>query len=227
MILTAGPLVLLALVAWGTLAGLDLVSFPQVLLSRPLVAAILAGGIMGDPAAGARVGVLLELFALDVLPVGAVRYPDYGPAAVAAAALAAGSPWELSVGVAGALGLALGQLGGWGLRILRRVNARRVQARAAGLRAGETRTIRLLQWSGIAGDILRSLLLTLVGLTAAVAVARWFHPDRGTALALDIVMVGSGTAAAIAGAWRSAGLGVRVRWLAAGLGLGLLVAVLR
>ena len=55
-------------------------------------------GSPGDVEAGLRVGVLLELFALDVLPVGAVRYPDYGPATVAAVALAAGAPWQFALG---------------------------------------------------------------------------------------------------------------------------------
>ncbi|MGE5091451.1 MAG: PTS sugar transporter subunit IIC, partial [Bacillota bacterium] len=66
------------LLLWGIITGVDLVSVPQAMLSRPLVAATVAGAILGDVEAGLRVGVVLELFALDVLPVGAVRYPDYG-----------------------------------------------------------------------------------------------------------------------------------------------------
>ena len=61
------------LIVWGTVVALDLVSVPQALLSRPVVAGSVAGWIVGDPVAGLRVGVLLELFALDVLPIGAVR----------------------------------------------------------------------------------------------------------------------------------------------------------
>ena len=98
----------LLLLVWGTLAGLDLVSVPQAMLSRPLVAATVAGAILGDVDAGLRVGAVLELFALDVLPVGAVRYPDYGPASVGAAAISAGAPWELSLGVAVGIGIVLG-----------------------------------------------------------------------------------------------------------------------
>ena len=48
--------------------------------------------LAGDVEVGLRVGVLLELFALDALPIGAVRYPYYGPATVVGAALAAGAP---------------------------------------------------------------------------------------------------------------------------------------
>ena len=61
------------LAAWGTLSGMDLVTFPQGLFSRPLIACAGAGVILGDVSAGLVAGVLLELFALDVLPVGASR----------------------------------------------------------------------------------------------------------------------------------------------------------
>ena len=48
------PQVLL-LVGWGTIVGLDLVSVPQALLSRPLVAGCVAGWVAGDVEAGLRV----------------------------------------------------------------------------------------------------------------------------------------------------------------------------
>ena len=84
--MTAG-LELLALLAWGIVVGGDLVSGPQGLFARPLVAGTVAGALTGDIETGLRVGALLELFAFDVLPVGASRYPDYGPATVAGVAL--------------------------------------------------------------------------------------------------------------------------------------------
>ncbi|HXE59015.1 MAG TPA: PTS sugar transporter subunit IIC, partial [Gemmatimonadales bacterium] len=114
------PTTLALLCLWGTAVGLDLVSVPQVMLSRPLVAGTVAGCIVGDVEAGLRVGAVLELFALDVLPIGAVRYPDYGPATVAAVAAAGGAPgWQLGLGVAVAVGLATAALGGWGMQVVR------------------------------------------------------------------------------------------------------------
>ena len=98
------PYGVIVLVVWGTVTALDLVSVPQAMLSRPLVAGTVAGWLAGDIEAGLRVGVLFECFALDVLPIGAVRYPDYGPATVVAAALAAGAPWEFGLGIGAALG---------------------------------------------------------------------------------------------------------------------------
>jgi mannose/fructose/N-acetylgalactosamine-specific phosphotransferase system component IIC len=71
------------------LAGLDLVSVPQAMIARPLVAGFVGGWLMGHPAVGLVVGVLLELFALETLPVGAARFPDWGPPAVATGALVA------------------------------------------------------------------------------------------------------------------------------------------
>jgi PTS system mannose-specific IIC component len=221
------PLVLAALLVWGTVVGLDLVSVAQSMIARPLVAGAVAGLLLGDPAAGFRVGVLLELFALDVLPIGAARYPDYGPATVAAAAVAAGSPWELSLGLAGTVGLLVSVVGGWSLQQLRRRNAEAVQRRAAALAAGESAAIRRLQYGGIARDALRSALLTAAGLAAAWVANRWLVLDRLTAVALTLVLVGAGIAAALGGALRSAGRSRRRRWLAAGLVLGFALAALR
>jgi PTS system mannose-specific IIC component len=220
------PLVLAALLVWGTLVGLDLVSVAQSMIARPVVAGAVAGTLLGDPAAGLRVGVLLELFALDVLPIGAARYPDYGPATVAAAAVAAGSPWELSLGLAGTVGLLVSVVGGWSLQQLRRRNAEAVQRRTAALAAGESAAIRRLQYGGIVRDAVRSALLTAVGLLGAWAASRVLVLDRRTAIALTLVLVGAGLAAALGGALRSAGRSRRRRWLAAGLVLGFALAVL-
>src|SRR6476661_7888768 len=161
---------ILPLLLWGTLVGLDLVSVPQAMISRPIVAGIVAGLLAGDVQAGIRTGALLELFALDVLPAGAARYPDYGPATVAAVALAVGTPWELGLGVSSALGLVLAVLGGWSLQVVRRWNARAIQRRAAALAAGESSAIRRLQYGGVLRDALRGFILTLLGLVLASAV---------------------------------------------------------
>jgi mannose/fructose/N-acetylgalactosamine-specific phosphotransferase system component IIC len=225
--MTMAPLVLLGLVLWGTLVGLDLVSVAQSMIARPFVAGGVAGFLLGDPMAGLRAGVLLELFALDVLPVGAARYPDYGPATLASAALLAGAPWELSLGLAGTVGLLVSVLGGWSLQQLRRLNAEAVQRHAAALAAGESSAIRRLQYAGIARDALRSALLTLIGLGGAWAAARWLILDRRTAVALTLVVIGAGLAASVGGALRSAGRGRRRTWLAAGLAVGAALAVFR
>ena len=220
------PHVVLPLLVWGTLVGLDLVSVPQAMISRPLVAGTVAVWLVGDVEAGLRIGVVFELFALDILPVGAVRYPDYGPATVAAVALGAGAPWELSLGLSVAVGLVLAVLGGWSLQIVRRWNARAIQRRAAALAAGESSAIRRLQYGGLLRDAARGFILTLLGLVLASAIKDMVGLDRQTAVALTLVAIGSALAAAVNGAFRSSGRSARLKWLLVGAGVGILLAVL-
>jgi PTS system mannose-specific IIC component len=171
--------------------------------------------------------VLFEMFALDVLPIGAVRYPDFGPATVAAAALSAGAPWELGLGVSGAVGLVLALLGGLSLQLVRRINARAIQHRAAALAAGEGPAIRRLQYGGLVRDAARGAALTAVGLLVSWLLATTLGIDRATALGLTLVCVGSALAAAVNGAIRSAGRDARLRWLVGGAVAGVILAVLR
>jgi mannose/fructose/N-acetylgalactosamine-specific phosphotransferase system component IIC len=220
------PGIIIPLLFWGTLVGLDLVSVPQSMISRPLVAGTVAGWLVGDVHAGLRIGVVFELFALDVLPVGAVRYPDYGPATVAAVVLGAGLPWQLGMGLSVALGLVLALLGGWTLQVVRRSNARAIQRRAAALAAGESSAIRRLQYGGLLRDAGRGLLLTLLGVVLALAVRERVRLDEQTQLALTLVAIGSALAAAANGAFRSSGRSTRFKWLAAGAGAGVLLAAL-
>ena len=116
---------LLALAMLGGLLGLDVVCFPQMMISRPLVGATVAGAFVGDPTTGMLVGVTLELIALATLPFGASRYPEWGSAAVVGGAIAAALRMEpagtITVGVLAALATAW--VGGWTLVKLRQWNA--------------------------------------------------------------------------------------------------------
>lgn len=222
------PASALLLVVWGTVVALDLVSVPQAMVARPVVAGAVAGWIAGDVEAGFRMGILFELFALDVLPVGAVRYPDYGPATVAAVALASDSPWQFALGSSAALGLALAVLGGFTLQLVRRANARAIQHRSAALAAGESGAIRRLQYGSLLRDAARGAGLTVLGLAGAWVLAEPVaRLDRSTALGLTLVAMGCGLSAVIGGALRGAGRGRRLRWLGAGALVGLLAAALR
>lgn len=222
------PLALLALLVWGTLVGIDLVSVPQAMVARPIVAGVVAGWIAGDAEVGLRVGVLLELFALDVLPVGASRYPDYGPATVGAAAYVAYvGNWQASLGVATAIAVVVAVVGEWSLYRLRHRIARAIQERSAALAAGDSRAVRVLQYSSIARDALRSLGLTALALVLGVGAARWLKLDDATSALLTMVAIGCGLAAVIGGAVRNAGPGARFRWLAAGAAAGLTLGWLR
>lgn len=213
------------LLVWGTVVGLDLVSVPQGLLSRPLVSASVAGWLVGDVEVGLRVGAILELFALDVLPVGASRYPEYGPATAGAVLLAAGLPRWDGVGVGVLLGLLVALFAGYSLDWLRHANSRDVHRQSAALDSGSRDTIRRLQWAGLARDAMRSGGVTSVGLALA-----WLTGPQlaGTARLpeyLTPALVGVGLAAALSGALRTAGRGRRLAWLGVGLAAGVGVAI--
>jgi PTS system mannose-specific IIC component len=218
------PLLLVLLLGWGTLAGLDLVTFPQALLNRPIVAGAGTGLLLGDPVAGLAVGAVLELFALDVLPVGASRYPDYGAAVVGAVLLAHHRPMGETLGLAVLFALLMAVAGGWSLQWVRQVNGTRVQAAAAGLAAGDAGVVSALQLKGVLSDGVRSFILVLAAVVFAL-VLRGQLPVGERYEMLSAVAVGAGSAAAAAGAIRSAGTPARVRWLAVGGGIGLLLTV--
>jgi len=129
----------LLLLAWGTLVGLDLVSVPQIMIARPIVAGPIAGALLGDVRTGLEVGVLFELFQYDVLPMGATRYPEYGPATVAAVSAAHAAAGAPGIGLGALVGLVTGMLGGASLHVLRRLNAGAVRVAAGALRGGGAR----------------------------------------------------------------------------------------
>jgi len=225
------------LLLWGTIVGLDVVSAPQSMVSRPLVAGGITGILVGlfqpglfqvSPVmTGLTVGAVLELYALDVLPVGASRYPDYGPATVAATYAALGWRPEVGLGASVIVGLVIAVLGGWAMQVVRRANAAAIQRRAAALSAGESDAIRALQWGGVRRDIVRSAGVTLTGLMLAEVIWPVLPPGSDNFKWLTVVGIGGGIAAAIGGAIRSAGRTRRVVWLVAGLCLGILVVGLR
>lgn len=215
-----------ALLLWGTLSGLDLVTAPQALLSRPLVAGAGAGVLLGDPLAGLQVGVVLELFALDVLPVGASRYPDFAAGTIGAVVLVHQHPPALVLGVATFLGLTLAVLGGWSLQLMRQAIGQRVQQATAGLAAGDAGVITGLQYRGVLLDTTRSAVLALLAVTVAI-ILRPHLPEAPRFVLVTAVAIGAGLSAAVAGAIRSTGSNVRLRWLTIGGGVGLLAAVLQ
>ena len=83
---------LIPLALLGGVLGLDVVSFPQAMISRPLVAATLGGALLGQASSGLLLGAALELIALETLPFGASRYPEWGSASVVGGAIFASHP---------------------------------------------------------------------------------------------------------------------------------------
>ena len=168
-------IVILALL--GGVLGLDTVSFPQAMLSRPIVGATIAGAFMGDASAGLLAGATLELFAVDTLPFGASRYPEWGSAGVIGGAFfATAAGFEAGRLTTSALAaLIVAWVGGWSMVQVRKLNARWARARHEAVASGARRTVIGLQVSGLVADLFRGIILTGVGLAA-------LHPLQLSAL---------------------------------------------
>lgn len=213
------------LLAWGVLVGLDLASLAQIMIARPLVAGTVAGLILGDVSAGVTVGVVLELFAFEVLPVGASKYPDYGLGAVTGAAAAAGAPAILGTGVGVAVGLLVAEVGGRSIHLTRIANGRDVERCHDALEAGHRSAVVGVHLRSLARDAARSLLVTGFGLILAAAVRRWAPFTIQGAVYLGIVTLGAAVAAAVMGVIQLTGHRSAQRWFVVGL-IGGLVGVL-
>jgi len=150
----------------GALLGLDVVSFPQAMVSRPIVAATLAGAFIGHPPAGLLIGVVLELIALDTLPFGASRYPEWGSAGVVGGALfaaqPAGAPGALPASLLAALLTA--SISGWSMVVLRRIIATRLERTRDSIEMGSRDALMGLHLSGMTLDLLRGALVTALGM---------------------------------------------------------------
>ena len=150
----------------GAVLGLDVVSFPQAMISRPIVAATLAGAFIGHPEAGLLIGVVLELIALDTLPFGASRYPEWGSAAVVGGALFAAQPPGMPGALPASLLAALltASISGWSMVVLRRFIATRLERTRDSIETGSRDALLSLHLSGMTMDLLRAALVTTLGM---------------------------------------------------------------
>jgi PTS system mannose-specific IIC component len=224
-----GVTALAVLLIWGTAVGLDLVTGPQIMIARPLVAGTVAGWLLGDAATGLLVGVLFELFQYDVLPVGASRYPEYGPATVAAVAAAHGVGGPAAVALGALVGLATAVAGGASLGALRRLNTAALRAAAPRLESGDPRVLAGLHAAGVGRDAARAAAVTGLGLGLAwLARATLGDLTAGPAMPLAAAAAGGiALAAAVSGTLRLVGRGGDVRWLAGGVVAGTLLVWFR
>ena len=211
----------------GGVVGLDTVSFPQAMWSRPLVAATLAGALMGAPGSGLLAGAALELIALETLPVGASRYPEWGSASVVGGAIYASRP----IPHAGSLGIAVlgavftAWLGGWTMVKLRERNAVWAAHSRAALESGSRRAMVGLQLTGLTADLARGVLLTAVAYAVLVpvergVVARWSVGEQGS----RAVLLATASSVAVGATWKLFHSTTGARWFfLTGLAIGLLM----
>jgi mannose/fructose/N-acetylgalactosamine-specific phosphotransferase system component IIC len=158
----------------GAVLGLDVVSFPQAMISRPIVAATLAGAFIGHPPAGLLIGVVLELIALDTLPFGASRYPEWGSAAVVGGALFAAQPPGMPGALPASLLAALltASISGWSMVVLRRFIATRLERTRDSIETGSRDALLSLHLSGMTMDLLRGALVTTLGMMVFSSLVR-------------------------------------------------------
>src|SRR5688572_22570745 len=215
----------------GAIMGLDVVSFPQAMISRPIVAATITGVLLGDAAGGLLVGATLELIALETLPVGASRYPEWGSASVVGGALfalrPAPSPGALTMAVLAALATAW--IGGWTMYVIRRFNGIIARRWIPTLGLGSGRAVVAIQTAGIAADFARGGLLTLVAMLSLEPVSRAVGAFWSLDARLSRAIVVAAAAAVAGGAtWKLFHNTPGARWFfGGGLILGLLLLLVR
>ena len=218
----------------GAILGLDVVSFPQAQISRPIVSATLGGAFMGNAAVGLLCGVLLELFAHETLPFGASRYPEWGSsspiagAAAAAGAAVGGLPMSLLFAVP--FGLLTASVGGWSMVQLRQMNARMARTRLDALARGSARTVAGLQVAGATADLARSGAISVIATLVALPTVRWIAVQPAPLAPYAMPMLAAlGGAVAAGAAWKMFHSTSGTRWfgiagLAVGTGLVMLMS---
>jgi mannose/fructose/N-acetylgalactosamine-specific phosphotransferase system component IIC len=219
---------LIPIVLLGAVCGLDFVSFPQIMISRPIVAATAAGALAGHPGDGLLVGAVLEMIALETLPFGASRYPEWGTASVVGGALfveQAPQAGALPLAVFAALGSAM--VSGSSMVALRRFNAQLAARLQSEIEVSPRPVVNRLQLAGLTADLLRAAALTtglilLFRPILAAGVQVWGAP--GVLSAALVVAI----AAAVAGGvvWNALPAGnnrIRAVLILAGVALAILV----
>lgn len=179
----------------GGLLALDGTSVGQVMVSRPLVAGVLAGWVMGDPLLGLLIGGILEVYFISVFPVGGSEFPEGGPPALVAVATGAAVPETADMAAGIALGVLVGfiwsRVGSGSVQALRHLNGRLVPDPSR----REVSQARIV-WAHLAGiglDFVRGFLLSVGGLVFGPWLARSLaeHWPLGMPATLGILAVGA------------------------------------
>lgn len=178
----------------GGVCYLDRTAACQLMLHRPLIVASLTGAIFGNFFAGAQVGIVLELFYLARLPVGASVPPDDTGAAIFAGAAAATSSSSLGLDGGSFTGVILlsvfvAETGKLADRFVRKVNVRIARLTAESVDRGDIKAVEhgLLAGLTLFGVVGAVLALAFSG--AGVAVSRELLPRFGPASRVDFAVL--------------------------------------
>jgi mannose/fructose/N-acetylgalactosamine-specific phosphotransferase system component IIC len=189
--------VLIALL--GGVVALDNTEAFQTMLSQPLLVGPAVGFLLSDPEGGLRIGVLLQLAYLWVMPIGTAGLPDPSVGSLAGCAgyvllgrLFPDKP-HLLLFLILLFTISFSQLCGWALILQRRLNRRLLPEAEACAEKADTRGLsRLFLW-GLWLSFLRGIVLSALGLVCVLlllkplmnllnAVADLRLPDLQTAL---------------------------------------------
>lgn len=201
---------LLSLSLLGGFLALDGTSFGQFMISRPLVAGVFTGWMVGDPALGLLLGGILEVYFISIFPVGGAEFPEGGPPTVAAVASAVSIGGPAGVALGTLLGFLLSRLGFYSTRFLRKVNGR--LAPDPSRKSAEASRVVWAHLGGIGFDFLRGWLLTVLGLLAGLGLAEiapdvWPLEMPGTLVLLAVgASIPAGAFVGSLGGWRRRGI---------------------
>jgi len=162
----------------GGLVIVDETAFLQVMISRPIVAGAIVGWVLGDINNGLFFGSIFELIYLDILPVGAARFPDSGLATVVGAGVLIISERlfpDQTMGiwfVATLMALVTGLIGGWSITFLRKRNNILVNKVETSLEEGELWAVNF-NVMGILFSFLRGALLTFILTSIFLMLVNW------------------------------------------------------
>jgi len=201
---------LLTLSLIGGLLALDGTSVGQFMVSRPMVAGVLTGWLVGDPVIGLLIGGILELYFISIFPVGGAEFPEGGPPTVVAVAVGTTMPGPAGVAFGVALALLLSRVGSVSIRLLRRATGRLVPDPVRSVV-----TPARVVWAHMAGvglDLVRGFLLTLTGIWVGLGIApqaagAWPLGMPGTLTLLAIgASIPAGAFVGSLGGWRKRGV---------------------
>lgn len=207
----------------GGLLALDGTSVGQFMFSRPLVAGVLVGWLVGSPAAGVAVGTILELYLLVSFPTGGSRFPEGATATVVAvaASVVADTPGALPLAIA--FGLVWGQLAGATITSMRKLNSWIVPEPGRG-HSGQRRVLAA-HLGAVLVDFVRGTVVTFLGVVSGRAVVGLLHRPWALSPAETTGLLMLGGAVSVGILLRDLGGFRRRRTLfVAGLALGLLGA---
>jgi mannose/fructose/N-acetylgalactosamine-specific phosphotransferase system component IIC len=200
---------LLYLILLGGFLALDGTSLGQFMVSRPLVAGVLTGWIVGDPVTGLLIGGILEVYFISIFPVGGAEFPEGGPPTLVAVATGVSVSGPGGIAFGALLGFLLSRLGSYSIRSLRKLNGRIVPDPSR----REVTASRIL-WAHLAAvamDFGRGCLISGVGLLIGLGLAdsvsgRWPLGMSGTMVLLAVgASIPAGALVGTLGGWRRRG----------------------